>query len=188
MRTWDQRLHDEGLVREGPHAGVGMHRQCELNLLTEIVNGFKMAGFLVLGCGRGAEFLDIQDQTQCVGVDHIPGVVLQNATYWHRNIIQETMFDQVLLRDIGAWANTVAGPTLFYCDNGFKVAELVAMASLCQPGDILGTHDFGTEVPLDFNEFLEEQGFIYMNRFDEYIDKFLCMQGFWLKVGDYVIA
>ena len=35
---------------------------------------------------------------------------------------------------------------LLYCDNGNKIAEVKAYASLLKEGDLLGVHDWGTEI------------------------------------------
>lgn len=50
--------------------------------------------------------------------------------------------------------------TLLYCDNGNKVEELTRYAPLLQPGDLLGCHDYATEVPVEWVEpFLANLGF-----------------------------
>jgi len=181
MRSWDQRLHDEGLVREGPHAGIGMHRMCELDLLSAIVNGKRMDGFVVVGCGNGAEFQNISIMVECLGIDRFPDVVIPNAEYWDRDLIVDGVFSHDVFQELLLWRSKIQGPVLFYTDNGNKVLEIKAMTGLCLPGDIIGTHDLGTEVPIDIDKFLTDNGFQYLAVFDPYIDKYLCHQGFWLK-------
>lgn len=184
MRSWDQRLHDEGLVREGPHAGIGMHRLCELDLLSAVVNG-KMAGFVVIGCGqKGAEFMGVGMQVECLGIDRFPQANFTNAEYWDRELIVDGIFSHDVYQDLLLWRSKICGPVLFYTDNGNKVAEIYAMMGLCLEGDILGTHDLGTEVPLDIDNVLSQNGFKYLAEFDKYIDHYLCHQGFWIKQGD----
>lgn len=51
--------------------------------------------------------------------------------------------------------------TLLYTDNGNKVEEITRFAPLLKPGDLLGTHDYLTEVPIEWVEpFLADLGFV----------------------------
>jgi hypothetical protein len=48
-----------------------------------------------------------------------------------------------------------------YCDNGNKVEEITRFAPLLKPGDLLGCHDYATEVPPEWVEpFLVHLGFV----------------------------
>jgi hypothetical protein len=49
---------------------------------------------------------------------------------------------------------------LLYCDNGNKVEEITRYAPLLKPADLLGCHDYSTEVPVEWVEsFLAGLGF-----------------------------
>ncbi len=71
--------------------------------------------------------------------------------------------------DIGQMLNShrINPPThddwkvLLYCDNGNKVEEITRFAPFLKPGDLLGCHDYATEVPPEWVEpFLVHLGFV----------------------------
>lgn len=166
------------------HVGHGMQRQCELSLLAMLAAG--MGGLVVIGCGHGCEFKALekyQGRLQCLGIDRFPDVTIPWAEYWQRELFPDgANFSHEVREELSAWRDKISGSVLWYTDNGFKIGELIAMHQLCRPGDIIGTHDFSTEVPLDSVPFLAEAGFVYMDECDLYINRFYCLQGFWKKV------
>lgn len=167
------------------HTGHGMHRKCELGLLNIVATGMK--GVVVIGCGHGEEFnavLESDPKMICLGIDRLPNVDPKGRwSYLNRNLFPVfPIFNLDVVNELREWRASVPGNVLWYTDNGFKISELIAMSALCLPGDIIGTHDFSTEVPLDAVPFLSEHcGFTYLAEHDAYINRFFCLQGFWRK-------
>ena len=175
MRSWTDWNHDGEM-----HKGQGMMRVCELELLAKVAKG--MDGFVVIGCGYGWEF----QRTSCphqLGIDRFLDVYIKDTVYAARNIMEGNEMSALLIEELGEWKDLISGPILWWTDNGYKVAELKGVVMLMKPGDIIGTHDFGTEVSLEWwTEFCTTNGLRDMTEHDEYIDKYFCLQAFAQKV------
>jgi hypothetical protein len=161
-----------------------MHRQCELDLLAQIARG--AAGFCVIGCGAGEEFLALKavcpELPHCLGIDRLGDPGIPGVAYWNRDLLPTGQFDSKITAELEDWRESIDGPVFWYTDNGNKVEELAALALICKQGDVLGTHDFGTEVPLCVDTFLRVLGFQYIEQFDDAINANFHLQGFWVKV------
>jgi hypothetical protein len=163
-----------------------MHRQGELDLLAIIASN--MQAFIVIGCGRAHEFRNLAQKGltkynfKMLGIDRLPSSQvppLQDFEYWPTDIFpQPNEFNPALSQAIKAWRSRHNDPVLFYTDNGNKISELNALIPLLRPNDILGTHDFGTEVPLTYSP---GPDFTYLSEYDDYIDANYCMQAFWRR-------
>jgi hypothetical protein len=183
MRTWDQKIHDQKRLPNTPEqVSFGMHRKCELDLLAIVTSN--LAGLVIIGCGRGHEFLNIRAKGltgynfKMLGIDRIT-LPPTEFPYWQSNIltVPET-FNPDLLTALQQWRDNTEDSVLFYTDNGHKITELNALRPILRPNDIIGTHDFGTEVPLTYDP---GPDFAYLTAYDEYINNNFCMQGFWVK-------
>ena len=198
MNTWQaafNRWHTEVYlntpsVELEPHMHVshGMTRTCELDLLCKIATGHS---YIEIGSGRGFSLLLMKSMgIECFGFDHLSEVLDGLGTsYINCEILKGSQITEefqerftVLVRGVagagaGAGAGAAAPPLFVYCDNGHKVEELRYVAPLLSKGDILGTHDWPTEVPEDFSL----DGYELITEYDEYIKHYACLQRFWQK-------
>jgi len=157
---------------------MGMMRQCEIDQIAAV--SIEMEGYCSIGCGNGYEFPFVKCPHK-LGVDII---WLKNPhfPFWSRNLIVNNEFNKVVIKELTEWRKDIDGKVFFYTDNGNKILELRAIAPICQPGDILGTHDFGTEVPFSMIDELECKGFRHMNEYDNYLTEYYCLQMFVEKI------
>lgn len=155
---------------------MGMMRLCEIQQIEAVCS--KMEGYCSIGCGNGYEFPFVKCDNK-LGIDV---VWLKNPPFqfWSRNLIINNKFNEKVIEELVEWRKDIKGKVFFYTDNGNKVIELKAIAPICKPGDILGTHDFGTEVPFSMIDELE--GFRYMDEYDCYLTEHYCLQAFWEKI------
>lgn len=80
------------------------------------------------------------------------------ADDWNASVGAEA--NSTAYRVLFNWQRMERSRTLLYTDNGNKVEEITRFAPLLKVGDMLGTHDYATEVPVDWVEpFLAELGF-----------------------------
>jgi hypothetical protein len=171
MRSWT-----DSREAKGPkHQSFGMQRLCELELLAQISE--QMEGFVVIGCGLGYEF----ERTKCkyqLGIDRVDANI-PNITYWKRDIIINDKMNEKVITELKDWRNLISGNVLWYTDNGYKMAELTGIVSLLKTGDIVGTHDLGTEVPFQFyKDLCVTHNLRDMKEYDNYINQYFCLQGF----------
>ena len=157
---------------------MGMMRQCEIDQIAVV--SIEMEGYCSIGCGNGYEFPFVKCPHK-LGVDII---WLKNPhfPFWSRNLIVNHKFNEIVREKLIEWRNEIDGKVFFYTDNGNKIVELRAISTICQPGDILGTHDFGTEVPFSMIDELENLGFRYMSEYDDYLTEYYCLQMFMIKI------
>lgn len=74
-------------------------------------------------------------------------------------------------------------PVLLYCDGGNKQKELMRFAPTAKAGDVVGCHDYGTEVAKCLiDPFMERHGFVKCISPKVSSDLYL-LQMFWTKVG-----
>ena len=157
----------------------GMHRKAEFDLVLQIAGNHDFKVFLELGSGQGALLKEMK------------------ATYPHLNIVGFEILEMPQMegvdfrsgKDIFACAKEIqdivtnaAGPVLSYNDNGSKIKELDLVSEVMRPGDVIGCHDFGTEVPKTSVPFLKERGFTILQQYEEWINTHLCLQRFWQKI------
>lgn len=164
------------------HVSVGMTRVCEINLIEQVLDNCNV--YIEIGCGNGYSLLKAKEKgLLAFGFDHVSeildgvGTSYINCEIFNGFEISEKFkheFQGLLeIREPGE-------KFMVYCDNGWKVKELEYVAPLLMPGDILGTHDIPTEVPDDFNPGSDYERLIC---YETYIEKYACLQRFWLKLS-----
>lgn len=93
------------------------------------------------------------DKIDCPNADVLLGRH-PNLSLVRANVLEWSQWPAVL-------RTRVTGPNvLVYCDNGNKPREIEIVAPRLLRGSIIGTHDYGTEVPIDWVEpYLEGLGY-----------------------------
>lgn len=161
----------------------GLMRQCELDLIKDICIDQKIQTYIELGCGLGFTLYKVSPYVEkVIGYDHLPNMkfdVFNNIEYRQRNLFEMPGFSEKVLKEIQD--DIQNKKTLIYCDNGHKIGELVAISKIVKPGDIIGTHDFPTEVPFESTLFLAD-GFHVLEEYEPYIEEHACLQRFWEKL------
>lgn len=135
--------------------GVLAHRAAERGLLERILQGLKIQNILELGTGagvlttlfgihaalHGGKVLSIEKAETLISLQRkrllacLP-VALQFADVFAPEA-----------KDVAArFLESAAGPVLCYCDDGNKPRELREFAEILRAGDVLGVHDWGSEV------------------------------------------
>jgi len=82
----------------------------------------------------------------------------------------------------GSWIKQKPGPALIYCDGGHKYNELALYNKILRQGDVMGCHDYGTEVNMpNADKLMKESGL------DKYIaphslKELATLQQFWVKL------
>jgi len=105
--------------------------------------------------------------------------ICKNITFHQCDILSEIdKISQLLLND---------GTVMLYTDNGNKMKEIELYAPFLKKGDILGTHDYGTEVdPIIIEKMLKDWNFkqLYHEKFKAFehpTDYPHSLTRFWIK-------
>lgn len=162
------------------HASHGMTRECELQLLGKIAKECGL--YIEIGCGEGFSLLLMKKLgVMCFGFDHVPYALDGVGTsYINCEIFNGIEFTNEFKTEFARLIDDAVAdlPIFVYCDNGSKVQELQYIAPLLSKGDIIGTHDYPTEVPEGF----DLEGYELITEHDEFIRHYACLQRFWRKL------
>lgn len=176
---WLYRIREEVPKNPFLQTNIGMQRRAEFEVVKQIIKDFKFGLFLELGSGEGYLLKEIRDLDKSISIvgfevtkqNNIDSIDLR----CNKNIFEscDEIKDLVKSSDL---------PVFNYNDNGHKIKELDIVSSVMRPGDVIGCHDFGTEVPKKSIKFLEDRGFIILEQYEKWINENLCLQRFWKKV------
>ena len=160
-----------------------MQRECEVALTVQIAEDIKAKMFIDVGTGAGQTTQRVHDtmgdDCSIVGFDWKPRgpfAISSKIEHWYGDLFAD---DAATLRKMVAQAER---PLFVYCDNGHKIRELDIVSEHMCVGDVIGCHDYGTEVPHDSVPFLAERGFEVMEDVQRWIEDTRCLQQFWKKV------
>lgn len=143
------------------------HRYEDRALIEEVVRMHAPHLAIELGTAKGG--------FACLLAALVPRVVtvdhqMAEPDLWARLTAAHPNLDPVLMDCLAfdpreTWAALTRGApgarTLLYTDNGNKVEEIMRFAPFLTSGDLLGTHDYATEVPVEWVEpFLADLGFV----------------------------
>lgn len=163
------------------HVSHGMTRVCELQLLGKIAE--KCDLYIEIGCGEGSSLLLMKKLgVMCFGFDHVSKVLDGVGTsYIKCEIFNGLEFTKEFKSHLAKLLDDAVYnlPVFVYCDNGSKVEELKYIAPLLKRGDIIGTHDYPTEVPMGF---VPSDEYELITEYDDYIKHYACLQRFWRKI------
>ena len=164
------------------HVSHGMTRKCETQLLGMVAVGCSQ--YIELGCGDGYSLLLMKRLgLMCFGFDRVEPLEGVGTSYIKCDILKAA--DGDMTEEFKEKFNKLVDsaleglPIFVYCDNGNKVKELQYVAPLLKSGDIIGTHDYPTEVPMGF---VPGNDYELITEHDAYIEKYACLQRFWRKL------
>jgi len=159
----------------------GMHRKAEIILLLQIINEYMFPTYIEIGCGRGS-FLKMVNNTFISKINLIGYDKEKPLASLPRNV-NHIVMDNIFLHkeEISNRIKKAKGRVFIYCDNGNKIREIDFTSKAMKKGDVIGTHDYCTEVPMKSIDFLKERGFESINKYENWINTHLCLQKFWIK-------
>ena len=157
----------------------GMHRRAEFELVLITLNDHPdHKTFLELGSGEGILLKEAKERfpyLEVIGFEHRDMPLIAGVDFRTKKDIFESV------DEIQEIIKSASSPIVSYNDNGHKVRELDIVSEAMRVGDIIGCHDFGTEVPQSSVGFLAERGFEIIESYEEHINNHLCLQRFWQK-------
>jgi cephalosporin hydroxylase len=130
------------------------HRAEDLVLIAEVIRQYRPAALVELGTYLGGMAAFFADTIAAWGgTVHTFDVRRQFDQELLQACPNLRFYEEDILRESPVVKALIAKPsTLLYCDNGDKEAEIAAYAPVLAVGNLLGCHDYESEVRADFVE------------------------------------
>ncbi len=186
--TFVPRLEELAEKEPGLQKHLGMQRQCEHDLVVQVVCDNRAATYVEIGSGNGKLLARVKKalpNARVIGYEITPdkAVVASCEALGIDFRGQDVLADGgiSLGEQIKGFIEESDGPVVVYTDNGNKSFELSIVSRDMRPGDICGSHDFSGPDWGSYVRFLKGRNFATMKSYEPYILAHLCLQRFWMK-------
>jgi hypothetical protein len=180
---------------------IGQMTLAELMGIGILANALMANAYVTIGCGAGADILAITinyKELPTLAFDRVPisqesthsGVEFHNIDLFVKEVIHPPKQYKVDLSNpfrpmihdiIYDFTSRFPSPILYYTDNGKKLNELHELLKYLRRGDVIGTHDFTTEVPEEECQFILDAGCSVLSSYESWVKDHHCLQRFWIK-------
>lgn len=139
------------------------HRPEDFPAILAVLRGYRPAVAIELGTGDGGFAALLADtMAEWAGQVHTLDRVQLPTIPTRPNLTAHVVDLWVDTHVVPALLALAPQRTLLYCDDGDKERELALYAPLLRAGDLLGAHDYGTEVRPDYARMLLEETFGFL--------------------------
>jgi hypothetical protein len=182
---------------------IGQMTVAELVGIGHLAAEINAKAYVTIGCGAGADITSValhHKQIPTLAFDWAP--ISPEANHSLVEFHQEDLFTKKVVHPLPHYTydpsytftpkvhqiikdfiDKMYNPTpiLYYTDNGKKLAEMGELLRYLRPLDLLGCHDYGTEVPEKECYFLYDNGLELYAPYESWVKKHGCWQRFWIK-------